>query len=280
MSMQFLRRLWEHELRMVWRFEKNGRTSFVVGTAHFFPYSFRTSLSRLLEHAQVALFEGPLDEGNMERVRAAGVGSGNLEELLAQLDDLTIRRIADVLAPDASQRRSDIELQFFTPAPRDTVCSAMKDMKPWMAFFALYSGFLRKNGWKSSVDLEAYRIAQENDKPIVFLETIEEQVQFLESLSQKKIVDFISRINQWDSYTRRFLKWYLAGDVDKIFSNPYGFPTREPGIMDRRDTILFERMLGHMDGGDAVAFVGVPHLARLRSMFSAVGFEVSKADPP
>jgi uncharacterized protein YbaP (TraB family) len=280
MSMQLFRRLWEQELRMVWRFEKNGRTSFITGTAHFFPYSFRTSLSRLLERARVALFEGPLDEESMERVRTAGIGSGNAEQILAQLDDRTLRRIADILAPETGQRRSNMGLQFFTPAPRDAVSSALKGMTPWMVFFGLYSRFLRKKGWKSSVDLQAYSIAQEMGKPIVFLETIEEQLQFLESLSQKKIIDFISRIDQWDSYTRRFLKWYLAGDVDRIFSNPYGFPTREPGIMDRRDAMLFERLRNYMEEGDAAAFVGVPHLARLRSMFAAAGFEVSKASPP
>jgi len=277
--MLLFRRLWERELRMIWRLEKNGRTSFIVGTAHFFPYSFRTSLSRLLEETRVALFEGPLDEENMEKVRTAGIGSGNSEELLAQFDDRIIRRIADVLAPEASQRRSDMGLQFFTPAPRDTVFSVLEGMSPWMAFFALHSRFLRKNGWKYSVDMEAYRIAQEMGKRIVFLETIEEQIQVLGSLSQKKIVDFISRMDQWNSYTRRFVKWYLAGDTDKIFSNPYGFPTRDPGIIDRRDDIFFERMLSHMEEGNAAAFVGAPHLARLTTMFAESGFSVSREVP-
>jgi hypothetical protein len=33
-------------------------------------------------------------------------------------------------------------------------------MKPWMLFFSIYTAFLKKNGWKHSVDMEAYEIAK------------------------------------------------------------------------------------------------------------------------
>jgi len=38
----------ERPLRMVWRVERGSRRSHIVGTAHFFPYSFARPLSRLI----------------------------------------------------------------------------------------------------------------------------------------------------------------------------------------------------------------------------------------
>ncbi len=59
---------WEKKLRMVWEVKKHGRINFLVGT-HFFSHSFRRSLTRLINKADVVLFEGPLDESTMDEVR-------------------------------------------------------------------------------------------------------------------------------------------------------------------------------------------------------------------
>ena len=58
----------EKPLRMVWRVEKDGRRSYLVGTAHFFPYSFVGSLTRLLQKVGTVMFEGPLDEESTARI--------------------------------------------------------------------------------------------------------------------------------------------------------------------------------------------------------------------
>jgi hypothetical protein len=55
-------------LRMVWKVEKGGKAAFLVGTAHFFPYSFEKALERLIRDARTVLLEGPLDEESHERV--------------------------------------------------------------------------------------------------------------------------------------------------------------------------------------------------------------------
>ncbi|MCK4985286.1 MAG: TraB/GumN family protein, partial [Desulfobacterales bacterium] len=55
----------QKKLKMIWEVQKNGKISHLVGTAHFFPYSFRNSLQRCLENSRVVMFEGPLDDHNM-----------------------------------------------------------------------------------------------------------------------------------------------------------------------------------------------------------------------
>jgi len=69
----FFRRTNEKELKMIWEVEKDHRRSYLVGTAHFFPYSFKTSLHRCLENADTVMFEGPLDPDNMARVVNRGI---------------------------------------------------------------------------------------------------------------------------------------------------------------------------------------------------------------
>ena len=67
----------EKPLRTIWKVEKAGCTSFLVGTAHFSPYSFKKSLTRLIQDVETVLFEGPLDEeehGQGGSIRPAGRG--------------------------------------------------------------------------------------------------------------------------------------------------------------------------------------------------------------
>jgi TraB/PrgY/gumN family len=260
------RRFREIPLRMVWRVQKDRRRSFLAGTAHFFPHSFRKSLGQLLRSCHTAMFEGPLDEYSMQQVVKAGFHEETEECLLNELDEQTVLSIAHALAPTGSDTRSLIALQFMASAPESFACSLVRGMKPWMAFFTLYYRFLEKNGWKYSVDMEAYDLARKMGKDVAFLETIAEQIEVLESLSRVQIIDFLRRIHDWKSYTSDFVKWYLEADLEKISSNPYRFPTRNTWIIERRDAILYERMQRYLQEGDAVAFVGVPHVAGIIRM--------------
>lgn len=264
---------------MVWQIEKRGRTSFLVGTAHFFPYSFKSSLTRLLEKGLVALFEGPLDQASMDKVVKAGFEGEEAVGILGDLDESTIAGIERALAPTSQGIRSLMSLHLLTPVPDPSVSSMVKGMKHWMAFFTIYSRFLAKNGWNYSVDMEAYTLAREMGKQIVFMETIEEQIDVLETLSRAQIIDFLKRIDHWHSYTRNFVTWYVNGELETMASNPYGFPTRNPWVIDRRDRIFYERMVEHLERGGAIAFVGTPHVVGIKRMLAADGYDARPAHP-
>ena len=252
--------------------------SFLAGTAHFFPHSFKTSIAQLLRDCCTALFEGPLDPISMQQVVKAGMQEDSQECLLDELDEQTILKITNALAPSGSDSRSLMALRFMASSPDSFARFLVRGMKPWMAFFTLYYRFLEKNGWKYSVDMEAYDLARKMGKNVVFLETIDEQIEVLESLSREQMIDFLERIHHWKSYTRDFVRWYVEADLDKISSNPYRFPTRNPWIIERRDAIFYERMRHYLQEGDAAVFVGVPHVAGIMRMLSAEGYEIRKAE--
>ena len=89
---------------MVWEVQKNNKKSFLIGTAHFFPYSFKTSLSRYIRNADTVLFEGPLDKDNMAKVVKAGVEREKAPHLFEKLDKRTMAKIDEALAPPGRDR--------------------------------------------------------------------------------------------------------------------------------------------------------------------------------
>lgn len=89
----------QKELKMIWQIEKNHKRSLLVGTAHFFPYSFKNSLGRYLQDARTAIFEGPLDKDNMARVLNRGFDRSSNYHIFDDLDRNTIQRITRAITP-------------------------------------------------------------------------------------------------------------------------------------------------------------------------------------
>ena len=276
----FFRKSKEKEMKMIWKVKKEDKRSYLVGTAHFFPYSFRTSLSRYLKDASVVLFEGPLDEQNMAKVVNAGTNNENEAHLFEQLDRKTIDRISEALVPVCRGKSSFLFFNPRTLREENPVYEMIKGMKPWLAFFTIWSNYLERNGWRHSVDYEAYTLAQEMDKDVVFLETIEEQIKVLESLSVERIRYFLESVDQWKEYAREYVKSYLDGDLENLKSMWSRFPTRHSAVIGDRDEVLYKRMLAYLEKGDAVAFVGAPHLRGIGQLLRADGYEAQKKVQP
>lgn len=263
----------EKELKMIWEVEKNNKKSFLVGTAHFFPHSFKTSLSRYIKNADTVLFEGPLDKENMAKVVNAGFEKEDGPHLFEELDKQTIAGITKALAPPGRDGIPFFIFNLLTSSAENPAYTMIKGMKPWIAFFTIWTKFLEKKGWRYSVDLEAYGIAREMGRNVVFLETIEEQIEVLEGLSHEKIADFLKRIDRWDAYAQEYEKYYLDGDLEKLRSIVSRFASHRFSVIDGRDQILYKRMLVYLEKGDVVAFVGAPHIRGISRMLRADGYQ-------
>ena len=259
---------------MIWEVQKNGRISHLVGTAHFFPYSFTNSLQRYLENARVVMFEGPLDDDSMARVREAGIDKEESYHIFNELDDKTIASITDVLVPVCRARHSSYLLTFSKFNLKDTVYEMVKDMRPWLAFFTLWSGYLKRHGWKYSVDLEGYQIARELGKKIVFLETIEEQIEVLQNIAHDNIIFFLGQVDCWKDFAREYVECYLDGDLEKLKFTRVRFPSRHHSVINERDKIFHQRMRAELEQGQVVAFLGAPHLRGMSRLLVEDGYQV------
>lgn len=272
----FFRRSKEKEMKMIWEVKKDRKRSHLVGTAHFFPYSFRKSLSAYIRDARAVLFEGPLDQENMSKVVQAGTEKENNRHIFDELDKVTIERVTEALVPNCRGRNSFLFLNPRTLCEENPVYEMLKGMKPWFAFFTIWSTYLERKGWRHSVDYEAYSIAREMGKDVVFLETIEEQIRVLENLSLERIQYFLQRAEQWEEYAQAYVKSYLNGDLEDLKSMWGRFPTRHSAVIGDRDAVLYERMRLYLEQGETIAFVGAPHLQGIGVLLREDSYEVER----
>lgn len=272
----FFKNWYGKKLKMIWNVEKRGKQSYLAGTAHFFPHSFRSSLKRYIQGANHILFEGPLDQKSMTRVVQAGFQKKSTGHLFDELNSQTIRSISRAIAPATGNRMSFLFLSPYSLATENPAHSLVLGMKSWLAFFTIWARFLEKNGWIYSVDLEAYQVASKLNKKIIFLETVEEQIAVLERISHEKIIDFLNRVDQWPKYARQYASCYLAGDLENLKSFRIGFPSRHKSIIHRRDRIFYERMAAYLEEGNTMAFVGAPHVIGIRELLCADGYRIKR----
>jgi len=266
--------LGEKKLKMVWRIEKEGKISFLVGTAHFSPYRFKKSLTQLIQSVVDVLFEGPLDTESMTKVTQHGRQAEGTPSLYGALEPAVIKEINKCLnVPLVPHRSAESYLELFNSSSFDFLGSHVRSVRPWMAFFTLWSSYLN---WQYSVDMEAFHIAQKLGKKIYFLETIEEQIAALDGIPFERIVEYVNRFEHWKSYKEQFLRDFFEGNLEKLMSRTNKFPTRCESILGRRDERLFERMKTFFEKGSVIVFLGLSHIPAIKKMFIHEGYEVTQ----
>ena len=270
--------LWwkKKRLRTVWRVDKDGRTSFLVGTAHFSPYRFKKTLIKLIQGVETVLFEGPLDEESMARVVQYGQKGENAPSLYKALHPDVIVEINKLLSARSSLQTTAVPyLDLIHPTTSDFLEIHTKGVRPWMTFFTIWSAFLN---WKHSMDVEAFHIAEKLKKKIEYLETIEDQLTALDGIPFERIVNYLNHIKNWRVHKEVFTKAFLQGDIQQFFSMTGEFPTRCESIIAKRDPIFFKRMKVYFEEGKTAAFVGVAHIPGIRDMFLNEGYLVTQEE--
>jgi hypothetical protein len=259
---------------MIWEVERDGNRSYLVGTAHFFPYHFRGSLRRYISRVGTALFEGPLDaESARAIVEYGSKGEGGLS-LVEALDPPTISKITRELGSSSPGLSSHRMLRsLIGPDPDALDWDRIKGMRPWMAFFQIWSHYLKKNGWTCNMELDALRIAGDLGKPVHFLETIEEQLEALDNVHFERFVHFLKHVD-WRRSRQEHLEGYLRGDLEGLMARVSPYPTFCDSIINQRDPVLSERMQRFFERGRAMAFVGVSHCRGVRAFLAEHEYQV------
>jgi hypothetical protein len=270
-------RFWSNEkkLRMVWRVEKDGGVSHLVGTAHFFPYSFRHSLIRLMRNVTTVMFEGPLDEDNSARITAFGRDGDGVPDFVDALTPEAITEIDRILRNRLAHQNSDTWLLSLVERRPIYFEAFTNGLRPHAAFFSIWQTYL---DWKYSVDMEGYQVARKLDKKIHYLETLDEQLEVLDKISTDRIIRNLNNVSNWDDFKHKYVAYYLEGDLENMVGSTGRFVTRGPVIVSRRDQILFDRMKPIIERENAVAFIGYPHVPGVTKLFRDEGFTVNQED--
>jgi hypothetical protein len=254
---------------MAWDIERRGRRSMLVGAAHFFPRHFRRDLRRLIAPARIVLLEGPLDEAATRKVLDAGRGAGG-EALYKAAKETVNARLGIVSAPlDVHQVLKDLVFGRQDQWLEDE----LRKLKPWAAFFGIWTRWRAREGWEHKMDLDAAAIAARLGKEVRYLESIEEQIAALEAVPVERYARFLSS-GDWRGYNENYQRHYLAGDLEGLAAAAQGFPTYCEPVIGRRDAVLAERMTHELDAGGACVIVGVAHCRGVLQQLRDQGYSV------
>jgi uncharacterized protein YbaP (TraB family) len=267
---QYLR---QKKMRMVWRVENNGSVSHLVGTAHFFPFSFSRSLKRLLRQKDTVLFEGPLDDHSSAQIAAHGRDGNGTPDFVNHLEPETIKKIDCMLRNQLHDQFGDSWMHWIVDRKPVYFESFVDGLRPFAAFFSLWQTCLN---WQYSVDREGYQIAHQLKKEIHFLETLEEQLNVLDNISSEHIARYLNEFSLEDEFQKNYIQFYLDGDLENMVGLTRRFVTRGPAVIGARDQILFERMKPIFQRENALAFIGFPHVPGVRQLFENEGYTVSQ----
>lgn len=266
----------EKELKMIWKIKRDGKESYLAGTTHFFPYRFRSALRKHISNVDTVLLEGPLEEDVMNMVVEQSSGKTGIQSLYNALDARTITQINKELGYLFRGTSSFMSYMESFKRNSDLLYSQIKDQSPWMAFFSIWVHFLKKRGWRYIMDLDALNAAKELGREVFYLEKIEEQIEALNGIPFERIVYFVKKIEYWDGYVQRYIKYYLRGDFEELMNSAVEFPTRCESIIGRRDPILYERMKVFLEKGNALVVIGITHVQGIKKMLSEDGYLIHK----
>lgn len=273
MIKEWIDSLRRQSFRMVWQITKNGQRSFVIGTAHFFPISYRHAFKYLFQHIEVAAFEGPLDDASMQQVAEHGCRADGHPDWKHQIQPDALQQIDQLLAQRLDPDGSHQLYSLFQPVQPNYFDQFTQNMRPWMVMFSTWTTYLE---WPYSIDMEAYRLALQMGKPVKFLETIKEQLEVLDGIPIERILHHMNNVKNWKTYKNDFLRFYRSGDLQKLLALTNYFPTRTPVVISERDKILFERMLTIIEHQPAAIFVGVPHIPGVNNLLERAGFSIEQ----
>lgn len=263
----------EKPLRMVWRVEKNGCVSHLVGTAHFFPYSFRRPLTRLIRNVTTVMFEGPLDADSSARIAAYGRQGEGFPSLLDALTPEAINAIERILRRRLDDSNGNAWLLSLVERRPVYLEGFTRGVRPWAAFFSIWRTYL---DWQYSVDLEGYQIACRLGKQVRFLETLDEQLAVLDNIPLERIVRQLNDVENWEAYKNEYVQTFLDGDLEKMVTLTARFVTRGPVVVGARDRILFDRMTPIFERESALAFIGFPHVPGVTHLYRDAGYTVTQ----
>lgn len=267
----------ERTLRTVWRIARGGGTSYLVGAARFFPYRFRRSIGRFLARVDRVVLEGRLDDEALQQVVARGAAKCSAGGLGEALDPATILKINAALGMrDSSFGLQLVAQAFLGGRPGESVCVDIEGLRPWLAFYRIWTQYLGRHGFTHRIELDVLRAAEAAGRPVHYLETIEEQVAALEGIPAARFVTFLRDVD-WDVHRRALVRNYLRGDIGAIDGLARGFPTYCEAVVHGRNPTLYARMRPHLDAGSALVVIGIVNCPGIVAMARSDGYEVSAA---
>ena len=262
----------------VWRVEKDGQHLFLAGTIHILSaadYPLPDAFDQAYAGAERIVLEADINAVSTPLFQRALMTS------MLYTDGSTLQ---DILAPATFNRLRE----FCTN--RGIPIMGLNPFKPGMVSMMLTLTELQRMGLIGvGVDLHYYRRGKEDNKQFAFLETLEEQIEFIGSMGEKNPNQFMERtlddIVKLPELLGAIKEAWRAGDLEKLEKNTLDtFRADYPAVY---HTLMVERnqdwlpRIEEMFQTDEVelVMVGTLHLAGedgILAMLETEGYRVEK----
>lgn len=263
---------------MAWKICYKDKESYLIGTTHMFGYRFTSSLQQFISSSEKVILECSLEPENFNRILSAGTtitGMGIYKLIDKEIIDNLVETFVKISFKGKLLEIENLTLNLLEKAYYDEIEKILKTRTHWAAFFTIWYNFLELIEWKYSMDLEAQTIAQKLHKELIFLEKPAEQIQAMEGIPPERIINFLKQASNWQNYTEKYAKLYLKGKLQELMSLVSIFPTLCESIIDKRDPVLFERMLPYIERGKSLILVGITHIPGLIKLIEKEGLKIA-----
>jgi len=241
----------------LWEVRSGGNTVYLLGSIHILKkdaYPLDPAIYEAFDAAKTVVFEIDLSElmqANVEMMTRGMLPRG--------------RTLADVLPADlyAELERKTAGM----PIPFD----AFKGMKPWMAAMTLQSATMVQAGFDPTlgIDMHFYQRAGEAGKPTRGLETVTDQIDALDGMSETAQIEFLrSTLVDLDSLAAQFdrgAEMWRRGEVEWVVEMLNRSMGSHGEIYERLLTARNRRWVPQIEellrsGTPALVVVGLGHL--------------------
>ncbi|MGH6610175.1 MAG: TraB/GumN family protein [Burkholderiaceae bacterium] len=262
---------------LAWKIEKDGKTSYLLGTVHFWKQQW-LPLNAPIEQA-FANSKTLAVEADVEKMDAAAVAGRMMlpgaETLASRLDGALY-----------SQVKAEAEKIGIPEA-------AVNKFKPWAVMMVFAATKVQQLGYApdAGIDLHLIKKAKAAGKPVVELESAEQQLQMLDSLTARTqsglLAEYFASSERTPQVVEAIIGAWKRGDADALFAlNRKGFSDDEVK-REFEDKFLYQRDLAmtrkiedlmRQPGPHFIA-VGALHLVGPRSIIEqlkAKGYKVER----
>lgn len=263
-----------HPQGLLWKIQKAGHAdSYLFGTIHIGDnrvIELLDIVQKPLKASDVFAMEVVLDENAQAVIAQAGLFE-NGELLQDYVDDLQLDRINRIM------------YQYYGVTP-----ASVNKMKPWVVMATISSPPPESN--KTVLDIQLQSLAEEAQRSVIGLETIEEQVDVLSGmvlseqlwLLNKAVNDFEETTNLWESMIVK----YLRGDLQALMQEQDAMMDDSTTIddrfierlLDQRNVKMAQRLVVIMQNKTVFAAIGALHLPGEKGvlhLLEKAGYQVS-----
>ncbi|MDL2255617.1 TraB/GumN family protein [Parabacteroides sp. OttesenSCG-928-K15] len=255
---------------LLWKVSGNGleKPSYVLGTLHLFSESFVDSIPGLRSVMQ----EAQQVVGELDMLDAA-----SMQAKMMQAAMLPEEESYKKLLSEAEYARLDEGLKKFIGMGLDQVGGFKPGMLAPMISIVLYTQVDPSFNPATFVGIDTYvqQVAKEEGKPIVGLETVEDQIFVLfdaapQRIQMESLLCALENMDNGVEEIRDFIESYRTADLNKIYdasysdeaSNPchtYSIASK-PELLDKRNARWMEKLPRIMAEKTSLIAVGALHL--------------------